>query len=605
MAGEYCVSNTGNESRRLTLEEIKAKYRTEREKRLRPEGTDQYRSLAGVFDEFDRDPYADPNYQRAPVIEETDVAIIGGGLGGLMAAVELTKQGITDFRIIDKAGDFGGTWYWNRYPGAACDIESYIYLPFLEETGYIPVERYSRATEIFEHCQRIARQFDLYPKGLFQTVVRSARWIEAVSRWEVATARGDRIQARFMIVAGGILHKAKLPGIPGIETFKGKSFHTGRWDYGYTGGGPTEPMIKLADKRVALIGTGATAVQVMSKLAETTQQLFVFQRTPSGVGERLNRPTDPEWAKSLRPGWHKARVENFTRIVSGQPVDRDLIGDGWTEIFGRNPNAFGVVRDEERLLDFEAMEAVRARIDKIVTDPDTAAALKPWYNQMCKRPCFHDEYLPAFNRPNVTLIDTNGKGVERITEDAVVVDGVSYPVDCIVYASGFEVGSSHTSRLGFEIYGRAGVSLTDAWADGPATLQGMFARGFPNYMSFYLLQGGIAINFAHLLSELAIHAAWLIALAKKTGIEQFEPSAAAQEAWLQTLIGRLGAQAAFFGECTPGYSNGEGRMPTSASAIRSIPFFGPTLDFVQILRDWRAAGDLAGLETRHGQQTAG
>ncbi len=582
-----------------SVEEIKAKYREERAKRLRPDGTSQYRDFSGIFKDFDHDPYADPDFKRDALSEDTDVVIIGAGLGGMMAAAQLVKQGITNFRIIDKAGDFGGTWYWNRYPGAACDIESYIYLPFLEETGYMPVERYSKATEIFEHCQRIGDHFGLYPKSLFQTVVKEVRWSEAYSRWKVTTERGDEIRARFIIVAGGILHKAKLPGIPGIETFKGKSFHTGRWDYDYTGGSPTERMDKLADKRVAIIGTGATSIQAVPQLADTAQQLYVFQRTPSGISPRLNRPTDPEWVKSLKPGWQQARVDNFTQIVSGEKVAEDLINDSWTAIFGRNPNAFGVVGEKEIAEDIEAMEAVRARIDSIVKDPETAAALKPWYNQMCKRPCFHDEYLPAFNKPNVKLVDTDGKGVERITEDAVVVDGVSYPVDCIIYGSGFEAaGSSHTRRLGFEIYGRHGVSLTEAWADGPATLHGMLARGFPNYLSFYLTQGAFAINFVHLLGELAIHAAWLIKHCIDNGIEQFEPSAEAQEGWLQMLISRLGAQAQFFMECTPSYNNGEGVMPASPNAIRSIPFFGPTREYFKVLQDWREAGKLAGLETR-------
>jgi len=591
------MNNASNESRRHSLEAITAKYREERAKRLRPDGANQYRDFSGIFKDLDHDPYADPNFHRNAVNEDTDVVIIGGGLGGIMAAVELEKKGITNYRIIDKAGDFGGTWYWNRYPGAACDIESYIYLPFLEETGYMPVERYSKATEIFEHCQRIGDHFGLYPKALFQTLVKEVRWTENISRWKVTTEGGDEIRARFLMVAGGILHKAKLPGIPGIENFKGKSFHTGRWDYDYTGGSPTERMDKLADKRVAIIGTGATSVQVVPQLAETAQLLYVFQRTPSGIGERLNRPTDPEWVKSLKPGWQKARVENFTRIVSGERVKEDLINDSWTAIFRRNPDAFGVVSDEDQLADFEAMEAVRARIDSIVKDPETAAALKPWYNQMCKRPCFHDEYLPAFNKPNVKLIDTNGKGVERITEDAVVVDGVRYPVDCIIYASGFEVATTSKSRLGFEIYGRNGVSLTEAWADGPATLHGMLARGFPNYMSFYLIQGGYAVNFVHLLSELAIHATWLIDYCIQHDIDQFEPSSEAQDAWLQVLISRLGAQAKFFSECTPGYNNGEGAVPTSPSAIRAIPFFGPTFEYFKVLHDWRERGDLAGLET--------
>jgi cyclohexanone monooxygenase len=339
-------------------------------------------------------------------------------------------------------------------------------------------------------------------------------------------------------------------------------------------------------------------VQVVPQLAATAQQLSVFQRTPSGIGERLNRPTDPEWVKSLKPGWHDARVNNFTQIVSGEKVEEDLINDSWTAIFRRNPNAFGVVSEDEQLTDIKAMEAVRARIDSIVKDPETAAALKPWYNQMCKRPCFHDEYLPAFNKPNVKLVDTDGKGVELITEDGLVVNGVTYPVDCIIYGSGFEVGSAHTSRLGFEIYGRNGVSLTEAWADGPATLHGMLARGFPNYFSFYLTQGAFAVNFVHLLSELAIHAAWLIKHCVDHGIEQFEPSAEAQEEWLQNLIVRLGTQAQFFMECTPGYQNGEGVMPTSPSAIRSIPFFGPTREYFKVLKAWRDTGELAGLETR-------
>ncbi|MCK9897964.1 NAD(P)/FAD-dependent oxidoreductase [Frankia sp. AgB32] len=580
------------------LDEIKEKYRAEREKRLRPDGTDQYRDFKDIFADFDRDPYADPDFHREPVVEETTVAMIGGGLGGLVTAARLVEFGITDLRIIDKAGDFGGTWYWNRYPGAACDTESYIYLPLLEETGYIPTEKYAKAPEIFAQCQRIGRQYNLYPSALFQTVVEGVRWQDDSSRWEITTNRGDRIRARFIVIAGGILHKAKLPGIPGIETFKGRSFHTSRWDYSYTGGSPTERMAGLADKRVAVIGTGATSVQVIPRLAETSQQLYVFQRTPSAVGVRGNQPTDPEWAKTLEPGWQRARMENFTRIVSGEEQSEDLVNDGWTEIFGRNPNAFGVSSDTEEALDLVGMESIRARIDDVVTDPATAAALKPWYNRMCKRPCFHDEYLPAFNRPNVKLVDTEGKGVERITEDAVVVDGVSYPVDCIVYASGFEVSTAHTSRLGFEIHGRDGISLTDAWANGPATLHGLTARGFPNLMIFHTVQAAAAINFAHLSSEQALHAASLIATCQKNGIEQFEVTAEAQEAWYQTLMAHLGAQAMFLATCTPGYFNAEGRLDMTEAAIHGIPFFGPTSDYIQFLQDWRAAGDLPGLETR-------
>jgi cyclohexanone monooxygenase len=590
------MTGADDSAARAKLDAINAKYQSEREKRMRPDGSSQYRDFSSVFEDFDRDPYADPTFTRSPIIEETEVAVIGAGIGGLMAAAKLAQQGITDVRIIDKAGDFGGTWYWNRYPGAACDIESYIYMPMLEETGYVPTEKYAKAPEIFAHCQRIAKQFDLYTKALFQTLVQEVRWQDDSGRWEISTNRGDKIRARFLIIAGGILHKAKLPGIPGVETFKGKSFHTSRWDYNYTGGSPTEHMAKLANKRVAVLGTGATSVQVIPRLAEAVEQLYVLQRTPSTVGVRANRPTDSDWATSLQPGWQTERMENFTRIVAGQPAGEDLVDDGFSKIFRHNQNALAISTDEERLLDLEAMEGARARIESIVTDPATAEALKPWYNQMCKRPCFHDDYLPAFNRPNVKLLDTGGKGVERITEDSVIVDGVAYPVDCIVYGSGFETGTTYKSKLGFEIYGRGGVSMTDAWAAGPATFHGMLSRGFPNLMIFDQLQGGVAINFAHLMTELANHASWLIAHCVEHGIDEIEPSAEAQESWFHVLLGKLGAQAMFFAQCTPGYFNSEGNM--DPAGIRMIPYFGPLLDFVQILRDWRTDGTLEGIELK-------
>lgn len=592
---------TDDSAIRAKLDAITAKYQAERERRLRSDGSAQYHDFTGIFEDFDRDPYADPNFTREAVITETEVAIIGAGIGGLMAAAKLAQQGITDVRIIDKAGDFGGTWYWNRYPGAACDTESYIYMPMLEETGTIPSEKYAKGPEIFAQCQRIAKQFGLYHHALFQTLVKEVRWQDESGKWEISTNRGDKIRARFLIIAGGILHKAKLPGIPGAGRFRGKSFHSSRWDYSYTGGSPTERMDKLADKKVAILGTGATSVQIIPRLAETVEQLYVLQRTPSSVGVRANRSTDTDWAKTLQPGWQTKRMENFTRIVAGQPAGEDLVNDGFSKIFRDNPNALAITSDEERLLDLEAMDAIRARIDSIITDPATAEALKPWYNQMCKRPCFHDEYLPAFNRPNVKLLDTSGQqGVQRITENAVVVDDVEYPVDCIIYGSGFETGTSYKSKLGIDIYGRDGVSMTDAWADGPATLHGMLARGFPNLMIFDQLQGGIAINFAHLMTELANHASWLIAHCLKEGIAEFEPGTDAQEAWFQTLLGKLGAQAMFAAQCTPGYFNGEGNMNVTPATMRMIPYFGPLMDFVQILRNWRADGTLAGIDVKHG-----
>ena len=588
----------------LSVDDLQARYSAERDKRLRADTVGQYRDLGEVFADVDRDPYT-PRTERDPIEQQVEVVIIGAGLGGLTAAARLAEQGITDIRVIDKAGDFGGTWYWNRYPGAACDTESYIYLPLLEETGYIPTEKYAKAPEIFAHCQRIGRHFDLYSKALFQTEVADLSWSDVDSRWTVTTDRGDRLSARFVIVAGGILHVAKLPGIPGIETFKGHAFHSSRWDYAYTGGSPTTPMDKLADKRVALIGTGATSIQILPRLAEAAGEVVIVQRTPSGVGIRANRPTDPEWAKSLQPGWQKERVENFTRIVSSKPVEEDLVADGWTEIFQRNPAAMSVMSEEQLRLDAIGMEAIRQRVDEIVEDKTTAEALKPWYNQMCKRPCFHDEYLAAYNRPNVRLVDTAGRGVDRITEKGLVVDGVEYEVDCIIYASGFETGSSHLRQLGFEIHGRGGISLTHAWAEGAATVHGVHAHKFPNLLRFSMLQGGIAINFSHILSELAVHAAWIIRHCLDEGIIEIEATEAGQNAWFQTLLANMTSLAMFYAQCTPSYMNGEGTKEASAAAMRSIPFFGGTLEYMEILRAWRAAGTLEGLEATREKPAGG
>ena len=371
-------------------------------------------------------------------------------------------------RLIDKAADVGGTWYWNRYPGIACDVESYVYMPLLEETGYLPTEKYAKGPEIFAHCQRIAEHYDLYREACLHTEVRQIRWDEHLSRWIVETDRGDAIRARFVSMANGYLQKPKLPGIPGIAAFSGHTFHTSRWDYDYTG----KDLELLADKRIGIIGTGATAVQCVPHLARAAGHLSVFQRTPSSVDVRNNQPTDPQWAAGLTPGWQRRRIENFQQLTAGGEADEDLVADAWTSI----TKTLLVMRDGE-LADFAKMEEVRARVDAIVTDADTAEALKPWYGYFCKRPCFHDDYLATFNRPNVTLVDTHGHGVQCITERGVVVDGVEHEIDCLIFATGFEVGTEYARRTGFEIVGRDGITLTGKWRDGVRTLHGLWSRG--------------------------------------------------------------------------------------------------------------------------------
>jgi cyclohexanone monooxygenase len=229
-------------------------------------GERHYRSLRDLDIDFDADPYAGPPVREA-IAEQVDVVVVGSGWAGMSTAAHLTKQGVTSYRIIDKAGDFGGTWYWNRYPGCMCDVESYTYLRLLEEVGYMPTKKYAHAQVIFQYAQMLGRHVDLYPHALFQAEVTGAVWQEDVERWLVTTSRRDQLSARFVVICGGVLHKAKLPGIPGIERFAGRYFHTSRWDYSYTGGGPEAPMNKLQDKVVGIVGTGATAVQAAPKLA--------------------------------------------------------------------------------------------------------------------------------------------------------------------------------------------------------------------------------------------------------------------------------------------------------------------------------------------------
>jgi cation diffusion facilitator CzcD-associated flavoprotein CzcO len=577
-----------------TIEELRERYREEQQKRLRPEGMAQYHDLS---EELDRDPFVEPGFTRDPIVEEVTVAIVGGGFAGMLTAIDLGKHGITDVRIIEKAGDFGGTWYWNRYPGCMCDVESYVYLPLLEETGFMPTEHYASATEIFEYSKLLARTFDLYPLALFQTDVTGAEWDEAAARWQVTTSRGDRLSARFLVLAGGILHKAKLPGISGIEDFEGKAFHTSRWDYGYTGGGPTELMDKLADKRVGIVGTGATAVQVVPQVARVAKELFVFQRTPGAVGVRNQQPTDVEWFESLEPGWQHERIVNFTQAVTGGQPEVNLVDDGWTELLWIDTQKSSSAEEAAELerIDFEAMESIRRRIDEIVEDPETAAKLKPYWGKHCKRVCFHDDYLPAFNRPNVHLVDTDGRGVERCTARGPVVDGVEYPVDLLIYASGFEVTTDLHHRLGFNPVGRAGVTLADRWAEGAHTMHGVLASGFPNMLLISLVQGGFGTNFSHLLSESAKHVAFILETCVEQGIVEIEPEEEAEEAWLSVLLGVGMSGARYFQTCTPSFYNSE-QQAIDARAARNLTYTGSLLEYVGYLERWREQPDLTGVQ---------
>ena len=596
------------DGRQIDKAALLKKYIEERDKRLRVDGNAQYLQLKGQLAHYLEDPYT-PFIEREPKTDHVTLAFVGGGFAGLVTGARLVEAGVTDVRIVEKGGDFGGTWYWNRYPGAQCDTASMVYMPLLEETGHMPTEKYAHAPEILAQCQRIGRQYGLYDNALFHTEVEDLSWDEANARWVIKTNRGDAFTASFIGLGTGPLHVPKLPGIPGIESFKGHSFHTSRWDYGYTGGDPSgAPMEKLADKRVAIIGTGATSVQAVPHLAPACKQLYVIQRTPSSVDVRANAPIDPDWFSGIAtPGWQRRWLENFTANQAGGNAEEDLVQDGWTDLSRRIRARIGLLPREDltpqKMLaayedsDFEKMEEIRARVDSIVGDGETAQKLKAWYRQLCKRPCFHDAYLAAFNTPGTRLIDTDGQGVEKITEKGFVVAGVEYEVDCIIYASGFEVGTEYKRRAGFDLTGRDGLKLSQAWGEGMKSKHGLHVHGFPNAFFVQPTQGANLIsNVPHNLTESGRTIAVIVRSALDQDAKQVEVTQEAQDAWVELLLSGMGRMMGA-ADCTPGYYNNEGKDPGPAARLNVGYPAGPTAYF-NYLDGWRNSGEFEGLAFR-------
>ncbi len=590
----------------LDRDALRAKYRAERDKRLRPDGIEQYVEPTGPFAHYLDDPYVVPT-PRDERFDDVTVAFIGGGFAGLVTGARLKQAGIDDVHVIEKGGDFGGTWYWNRYPGAQCDTAAFIYLPLLEETGHMPTEKYTHAPEILEHCKRIANHFDLYRHALLSTEVTELEWNEEAQRWIIRTNRGDELRAKYVAMGTGPLHRPKLPGIPGIETFAGHSFHTSRWDYDYTGGNPGgAPMDRLANKRVGIIGTGATSVQCIPHLARACGELFVFQRTPSSIDIRNNHEIDPAWFATLEPGWQEEWMRNFTVLQTGGFADEDLVKDGWTDIAQRIRDRIVASAGDgftlETMLrafeesDDEKMTEIRARVDEVVGDSDTADALKPWYRQLCKRPCFHDEYLDAYNEPGTRLIDTDGKGVERIDATGVVVDGTHYELDCLIFASGFEVGTDYARRSGYDVVGRDGVKLSDRWADGMLSLHGIHVHQFPNLFIVGMNQAANLIsNIPHNLTEAGTTIAAIVAHAESVGARVVEVTAEAQDDWVAGLEASGGSAFLANPDCTPGYYNNEGQPTGRRGKLNMAGYPKGPIAYFDYIKQWRSSGDFEGL----------
>ncbi|KAF2416401.1 phenylacetone monooxygenase [Tothia fuscella] len=585
--------------------DVEQKYKAEREKRLRSDGIKQYRTVNDeTLQGFLADPWSDNEKKRAPVDREAEVLILGGGFGGMLAAVRLIQAGVKDVLIVDKAADFGGAWYWNRYPGVACDIESYIYMPLLEELDFMPSEKYAKGPEIRSYAQKVGNKFGLYDRAVFQAEVNAIDWDSSKSRWIAKTKQGDRIQAKFFISAGGTLHSPKFPSLKGIETFKGPSFHTARWDYESTGGNVEGGMHKLKGKRVGVIGSGASSIQILPHLSEYAKEVTLFQRTPSSVLARMDAPTEKKFAAQMQrtPGWQKRRIENFNIIVSGGEQEEDLVQDSWTETMHNLPH-WGGRADEKNMddnmekqdqADRRMMDQIRARVSEHVDDEETAEKLKPWYKLFCKRPCFNNDYLPTFNNRNVSLVDTSEKPKSQyVDEDGLWIAGKHYDLDLIIYATGFEVGSDFCQRLGATICGENGITLTKKWEDGTSTLHGLYTHGFPNAFFMLMAQSGYTQNNTHALTEQAGQIAYIIKEVVERKINTIQPSKQAETQWVDTIVELAKTQYKFVADCTPGYYTMEGADKNKW--LRDASYGKGSPAYFELLDTWRRNGKLEGL----------
>lgn len=617
---------------------VQQKYQEEKNKRFRPDGNFQYVEPAkdGKLRSFLNDPWVEQDKtasQEAVDGSFSKFLIVGGGFGGLLFAVRLIESGVSpsDIRFVDSAGGFGGTWYWNRYPGLMCDVESYIYMPLLEEMNYMPKHKYAMGTELRDYANSIAEKYELSDKGVFSRGVKSMTWDNDKKEWQVqTTANGTNtpdatLRAQFVIMATGLLVAPKLPGVPGIESFNGNIFHTSRWDYKATGGSPKDPILtNLKDKKVGILGTGATAVQAVPHLAQYAKHLYVFQRTPSSVNTRDNKETDPsEWKHVIanKKGWWWDRNINFSsHLTHTEPIPEvDMVDDWWSKnkaycaLIGYNkpikPEEIPAHIGSLYAADFPYGEAVRARTVQIVKDQETAEKLQHWYPSWCKRPCFHDEYLQAYNSPNVQLVHTDGKSIDKITPTGVVVDGKEYPVDILILSTGYESPTKYSdvaARAGIAVTGRNGLNFTEKFANAGDSLHGVTTRDFPNLFWSGPGQAGATANNVVVLDTLAGHVAYMVSTAEKQKPGQrvtIEPTMEAESAWGMRVGSLATAGAAMMG-CTPSYLNAEGMIDMIAQlppeeqfkmAKRGIWGRG-MIDFMKVLEEWRNEGSMQGLD---------
>ncbi len=468
-----------------------------------------------------------------------DAVIVGAGFAGLYMLHKLRQLGLTA-RVYEAGTGVGGTWYWNRYPGARCDVVSVEYsYQFSEELQqeWEWSERYATQPEILRYINHVADRFDLRRDIQFETRVTAARFDEAAGRWRVETDRGDRVSAQFCVMATGCLSSANLPDFPGRDSFRGETYHTGRW--------PHEG-VDFTGKRVAVIGTGSSAIQSVPLIARQASQLTVFQRTASYTIPAHNTPLQAEEVAAIKRDYRGFRERNKLQpfgvdfrtssqsALATPPEEREReYEDRWTRGGLSFLGAFADLMFD-REANHTAADFIRRKIASIVKDPAVAAKLAPSQIVGCKRLCVDTGYYETFNRPNVALVDVSASPIEAITPTGLRVGGRDYEVDCIVFATGFDAMTG--ALLKIDVRGRGGQTLQQKWEAGPRTYLGLQTAGFPNL--FTITGPGSPSVLTNMLPSIEQHVEWIaecISYLAEHRLHTVEATTAAEDAWVEQV----------------------------------------------------------------------
>lgn len=471
-----------------------------------------------------------------------DAIVIGAGFAGMYMLHRLREVGM-DTRVIEAADDVGGTWYWNRYPGARCDVPSMEYsYSFSEELQqeWEWTEVMSGQPEILEYANHVADRFDLRRDMQFQTRVTSAIYDEQENLWTIETDKGDAYKAKYCIMATGCLSMPNAPEFKGADSFEGRLLHTGQW--------PHEEVI-LEGKRVGIIGTGSSGVQAIPAIAELAEHLFVFQRTPVYTFPAQNRPLDPDYVKKVKASYAEMREmqrHSFVgfsgfggHLMSAEQPTRSILEaseDERKEALGKF--GFGVFRsfvDVYTNLDANEVgcELYREKVRQLIDDPDVAEGLMPrGYPLGCKRQVIDTDYYAAFNRDNVTLVDLRRGAIETITSWGLRTENAEFEFDILIYATGFDAMTGAINSI--DIRGRQGRTLRDKWKDGPRAYLGLQSHGFPNL--FTITGPGSPSVLSNVLVSIEQHVDWIadcISYLNQNQLKTIEPTASAEDAWIE------------------------------------------------------------------------